>query len=228
MHPLDMPVWSALTTMQSDLALISESTRRFPPAMAAHGAIAEAAPQAFEALNRLSPEPVGLFFLDEPQIPPGWAITRRIVLVQMLHHAHELPETRLRPSAHLVELTEEDLPEMSHIYDLTRPGRRIAPQIQRLGKFLGVRREGRLLAMAGLRMHLPGYREITTVGTHPEHIGNGYATALVAALVRQIYSQGEQPFLSVRDDNGRAIAIYQRLGFRERRRFHYVMIRREQ
>lgn len=80
--------------------------------------------------------------------------------------------------------------------------------------------------MGGTRLHLPGFREITTVGTHPEHLGKGYATALVAQLVRDIHAGGEIPFLHVRDDNARAIAIYERLGFHRRRWFHYATVKR--
>jgi len=76
-----------------------------------------------------------------------------------------------------------------------------------------------------MRLHLPGHREITTVATHPDHLSHGYATALVAELVRRIRAVGEQPFLHVRDDNARAVQIYERLGFRERTRFDYVAIR---
>ena len=114
---------------------------------------------------------------------------------------------------------------MTAIYELTRPGRKMALQIQKLGPFLGIRMEGKLVAMAGLRMHLPGYREITTVGTHPDYIGQGHATALVVALITKIRSAGEQPFLTVRDDNIRAIGIYERLGFKERTRCQSLTIK---
>ena len=224
MHPLDNPAWTALTTLQAAVALGSDLARRFPPDMAVHGGIPAVTSEAFESLSQIAREPVGLFFSALPQLPSGWTITRQLRMIQMLQEPGEIPGFPLAPSASIVELTTDDLPEMTGIYEITRPGRTIARRIQQLGLFLGVRNAGKLAAMAGLRLHLPGYREITTVATHPDNIGRGYATALVAELVRRIRAAGEQPFLHVRDDNTRAIRIYERLGFRERTRFDYVAI----
>ena len=125
----------------------------------------------------------------------------------------------------MVELSDPDIAEMSQVYALTRPGRTIAPRIQQLGPFMGVRVDGKLAAMGGLRLHVPGYREITTVATHPDYLGRGYATALVAALMQRIQAAGESPFLHVRDDNTRAMRIYERLGFQTRTKLDYVMCR---
>jgi predicted GNAT family acetyltransferase len=80
--------------------------------------------------------------------------------------------------------------------------------------------------MGGLRLHLPGYREITTVATLPDHEGHGYATAIVRGLIDRIRSRGERPFLTVRNDNTRAIEIYRRLGFKERTLLYSRTIRR--
>lgn len=190
--------------------------------MAAHGALAELRAEAYEALRHISPEPVGLFFSGPPQLPAGWKITRHIRMFQMVHKNKAVPQMQLAPGARIVELSENDLAEMSEIYALTRPGRTIAPCIQQLGPFLGVRAAGKLAAMGGLRLHVPGYREITTVATHPEYLSRGHATALVTALMQRIYEAGESPFLHVRDDNTRAIQIYERLGFETRMKFDYV------
>jgi predicted GNAT family acetyltransferase len=80
--------------------------------------------------------------------------------------------------------------------------------------------------MGGLRLHLPRYREITTVATMPGHEGRGYATAIMRSLIDRIRSRGEQPFLTVRTDNTRAVEIYRRLGFKERTLIYSQTIRR--
>lgn len=89
-----------------------------------------------------------------------------------------------------------------------------------------MREEGKLVAMGGLRLHIAGYREITTVATLPGHEGRGYATAIVRALIERLRSRGDLPFLTVRTDNTRAIEIYRRLGFKERTRLYSQTIRR--
>ena len=82
--------------------------------------------------------------------------------------------------------------------------------------------------MGGLRLHLAGYREITTVATMPGHEGRGYATAIMHGLIDRIRSRGECPFLTVRTDNTRAIEIYRRLGFKQRTLLYSRTIRRVQ
>lgn len=224
MHPLDTPAWSALNTLQAPVALGTGKARRFPVELCAHGAVAEETPAAYAALRELG-GPVGLFFREAAPLPSGWTITRQIGMIQMLlPPAAFFSAPGLPSSAEIIQLTPADMREMVHIYALTRPGRQIAPRIQELGLFMGVREAGKLAAMGGLRLHLPGYREITTVATHPEHEGKGYATAIVSALARRIRECGEQPFLHVRDDNMRAIRVYERLGFRERIRLGYRVL----
>ena len=218
MHPLDNPAWSALTTLQRDLALISGPARRFPPEMSPHSALLDPTPEAWEALAEISPAPASIFSLDELKFPQGWKIIRKVELYEMVQE-NPLPADT-RPNVKLSQLTAEDVPQMSILYQATRPSRSMAPRLHELGGILGVKRDGRVLAMACLRLHFPGYREISTVGTLPGHTGRGFATALIAELSRRIHSAGEIPFLTVRVDNIRAIEIYKRLGFCERIRMH--------
>jgi ribosomal protein S18 acetylase RimI-like enzyme len=229
MHPLDNPAWTALTTHQAPVALVEGMARRFPPEMSVFGALALPLPPAWASLARLSPAPVGLLSSAPLQLPAGWSVTRHVELFQMVLDANGGGnESRSTDPGEappeILELKEADMAEMSSLYEATRPGRKICPRIQKLGTFLGIRSEGKLVAMGGLRMHLAGYREITTVATMPGYEGRGYATSLVAALAARIRERNELPFLTVRTDNARAIAIYHRLGFRERTRLHSTTV----
>jgi ribosomal protein S18 acetylase RimI-like enzyme len=224
MHPLDNPAWAALTTHQSEIALVEGMARRFPPEMSYHGALALLIPPAWDSLARLAAgSPVALFSPGPLVLPPRWTITRHVESFQMVHNDGQ---TTTVPDAAVVELKDADLPEMHTVYEATRPGRKMCSRNLKLGMFLGIRCDGKLAAIAGLRMHLPGYREITTVGTLPEFEGRGYATALVAALVDRICARNERPFLTVQADNLRAIEVYRRLGFCERTRLHSTTISR--
>jgi GNAT superfamily N-acetyltransferase len=224
MHPLDSPTWTALTTHQASHALVEGMARRFPPEIAVHGALALPIPQAWDAMARLAARsPVALFTHEPLQTPPGWSVTRHVELVQMVHSGgEEIPFSGA--SADIVELTEADIPQMSAVYEATRPGRKMCQRLLKLGTFLGIRAEGKLVAMAGLRLHVPGYREITTVATVPEYEGRGFAMALVGSLVERIVERNERPFLTVRSDNTRASNLYKRLGFRERIRLHSTSV----
>ena len=80
--------------------------------------------------------------------------------------------------------------------------------------------------MAGERMKVPGWTEVSAVCTHPEHTGHGYAGILMQEVMRGIWERGETPMLHVREDNVRAIEVYERLGIRTRVRRHFAVIRR--
>ena len=227
MLPLDTPIWTALTTKQAQHAHSSSLARRFPPEMTLLGALAANTAMAFDSLSQLiQRDAVTLYFTSPPQIPAGWEIVRAVELHQMVQETEAPPPAEQEAAPEVIELTPADVSEMSVVYAATRPGRTLCQRIQKLGQFLGVREDGKLVAMGGLRLHLPGYCEITTVATLPGHEGHGYATAIVRGLIDRIHTRGDRPFLTVRSDNTRAIEIYHRLGFKERRLLYSRTIRR--
>jgi ribosomal protein S18 acetylase RimI-like enzyme len=229
MLPLDNAVWTALTTKQAQHVQSSALARRFPPEMTLLGALAANTAMAFDSLAQLiQRDAVTLYFTSLPQIPAGWEIVRAVELHQMVQETEAPPSAQANATPEVIELIPADVPEMSVVYTATRPGRTLCPRIQKLGQFLGIREDGKLVAMGGLRLHLPGYREITTVATLPEHEGRGYATVIVRALIERIRSRGDRPFLTVRSDNTRAVEIYHRLGFKERTLLYSRTIRRAQ
>jgi ribosomal protein S18 acetylase RimI-like enzyme len=234
MHALDNPIWTALTTKQSTLAHSSALARRFSPEMTLLGALAANTAMAFDSLAHLiQRDPVTLYFSAPQKLASGWEVVRAVELHQMVFNPANLNAeapavAENGPAPEVIELTTADLPEMTEIYAATRPGRTLCQRIQKLGTFLGVRDEGKLVAMGGLRLHLAGYREITTVATLPGFEGRGYGTAVVRALMERILARGERPFLSVRTDNERAIEIYRKLGFAERTVLYSQTIRRGQ
>jgi ribosomal protein S18 acetylase RimI-like enzyme len=227
MLPLDTPIWTALTTKQAQIAHSNALARRFPPEMTLLGALAANTAMAFDSLAQLiQRDAVTLYFTSPPLIPTGWEIVRAVELHQMVQEAEAQPPASNDAAPEVIELTPADVPEMSVVYTATRPGRALCPKIQKLGQFLGIREDGKLVAMGGLRLHLPGYREITTVATLPSHEGRRYATAIVTALIARIRAAGNKPFLTVGTGNTRAIEIYRRLGFKERTLLYSQTIRR--
>ena len=232
MNALDNAVWTALTTKQAQHAHTSALARRFPPEMTLLGALAANTAMAFDSLAQLiQRDAVTLYFTTPPKLTPGWDVIRAVELHQMVQETEAPPLSAESAAApEVIELTPADVPEMSVVYAATRPGRTLCPRIQKLGQFLGIRQQGtedgKLVAMGALRLHLAGYREITTVATLPGHEGRGYATAIMRALIDRIHARGERPFLTVRTDNTRAVEIYRRLGFKERTRLYSHTIRR--
>jgi len=129
-------------------------------------------------------------------------------------------------SSHCIEeLGPKDSPEMVELAHLTKPGP-FGTRTHELGTYLGIRREGKLVAMAGERLKVPGYTEVSAVCTHPAHTGKGYARVLMMQVMEGIRRRGEIPFLHVRQDNTRAVELYERLGFRTRRVVYFTVLKR--
>lgn len=226
MHPLDNPIWDALNTRQAAFVEGDALAKKFSAEVTTLAGLAEPTPESLAALARvMAPgEVVGLFLLRPASLPEGLSVVRELPLVQMWQ---ESPLVSL-PKGHSAQLTgqelhQADVPEMVALAKLTEPGP-FGTRTRELGSYIGVRQNGQLAAMAGERLKLPGYTEISAVCTHPEHTGHGYATGLVAQIAAGIRARGERPFLHVREDNARAMDIYRRLGFTPRFVFHLMVV----
>jgi ribosomal protein S18 acetylase RimI-like enzyme len=225
MHPLDNPIWGALSTNQSHFAERFGSVLRFPPEVTPLGGFAEPNENAFESLRQMlaSGGAVGLFLPRRTVAPAGLEIMMEGPLLQMIlgEDAH-LP---VPPRSHeFIELTPADVPEMVALATLTKPGP-FATRTREMGTYLGIRSGGKLVAMAGERLKLPGFAEISAVCTHPDHLGHGYAGFLMTLVAERIRERGEVPFLDVRPENTRAVQLYERLGFTRRHLYHYAVFR---
>jgi predicted GNAT family acetyltransferase len=126
----------------------------------------------------------------------------------------------------IIELTSADAGDMIALTTLAFPGffRSRTPE---MGRYCGIRRNGVLAAMAGERMRVTGFQEVSGVCTHPAFAGHGFAARLVASLVGSALRRGVVPFLHVGEDNARARALYSRLGFVERCVLPLWLVRRE-
>ena len=141
--------------------------------------------------------------------PPGWERLGNIPGVQMDGSGLEPA-----PDPEAVVLGPADVPEMLDLVARTRPGPFLTRTLE-LGTYLGIRRGGALVAMAGERMHPPGWTEISAVCTDPAFRGEGLATRLILAVAHGIRERGETPFLHTSARNTNAIRLYESIGFRE-------------
>lgn len=218
-HPLDRPALGALTTRQARLAVADGPAIRFDPAWALFAAVRGDDPD-WSALERLARAtgPVALFEAAAPE-PPGFEPVDHIPCLQMTCEALTAGGRAVEVEA----LTDADGPEMLALATLTRPG----PFLEKthlLGPFVGVRRGGRLIAMAGERLSLDGHGEVSGVCTHPDFRGQGLAGALMRIVTRRILQRGETAFLHARAAHVDTIAFYETLGFRGRALIDYRVL----
>ncbi|MET9382506.1 GNAT family N-acetyltransferase [Streptomyces sp. NPDC002928] len=153
------------------------------------------------------------------QVPPDWEITFHVEGVQLVDDG-----LAAAPDPEAVRLGPADVPEMLDLVARTQPGP-FLPRTIELGTYLGIRRDGALVAMAGERLHPPGWTEISAVCTDPAVRGQGLATRLILAVAHGIRERGETPFLHTGAGNTGAIRLYESLGFRLRLRTAFLAAR---
>jgi ribosomal protein S18 acetylase RimI-like enzyme len=221
---LDNPIWHALSTTHSSFAEGDDLAKRYPPAVTPLAGTRDQSTAAYTSLfHLLPPGGVAGILLEEPSsLPNDWRVVHQGRLNQMVWDravdVEEHPWEDMRGS---------NSDEMLALVELTKPGPygRRTPE---MGRYLGIRQNGELAAMAGERLRLPGYTEISAVCTHSNHRGRGYATSLVSVLVREVRERNEIPFLHVAIENLGAIRVYEALGFKTRRVIHLAVVKREQ
>ncbi|MFE9581471.1 GNAT family N-acetyltransferase [Nocardia sp. NPDC006044] len=151
-------------------------------------------------------------------LPAGWTVLQEVGSVQM-----EGSALRVATDPEFAVLTVADVPEMLELIARTEPGP-FAPRTIEMGTYLGLRVDGRLVAMAGERMHPPGWTEISAVCTDAEFRGRGIASRLIRAVGAGIRARGETPFLHAVAHNVTAISLYETLGFTLRKRSRLTIV----
>nr|WP_245695382.1 GNAT family N-acetyltransferase [Streptomyces antibioticus] len=217
---LDNPVWAALDGPHAGFAERIGRAARYPADMYAFAALADPADLAAWAdLHRLLGPATTARIKGVDGVPDGWDVVGGGQGVQLV-------DTRLRaePDPEAVRLGPDDVPDILDLVARTRPGPYLARTVH-LGTYLGIRHRGRLIALAGERLHLPGWTEISAVCTDPAHRGRGLGTRLVRAVAAGIRERGETPFLHAAAHNTTAIRLYESLGFTLRRRTTILQVR---
>ncbi|WP_436844687.1 GNAT family N-acetyltransferase [Streptomyces longwoodensis] len=219
-HPLDNAVWAALTGPHAHLAERLGRAARYPADVYAFAALADPAdPAAWADLHALAGPGTTVRVKPVDDVPDGWEVVGAGRGVQLVDTA-----LRAEPAPEAVRLGPADVPEILDLVARTRPGPFLARTVE-LGTYLGIRHHGRLVALAGERLRLPGWTEISAVCTDPEHRGRGLATRLVRAVAAGIRARGDVPFLHAAADNTPAIRLYRSLGFTLRRSSRIVVLR---
>jgi predicted GNAT family acetyltransferase len=220
---LESPIWAALTTRQAHLGRGEALARRYHPDVAPFAALASETPAAYRALHHLLlPDEHVVVLQSLDAMGPVDAL-------QMTHVGivHQMVATHLDAGSmdarDVIQLSKADAKDMLDLVQKTKPGP-FGKRTGEMGNYIGIRDQGRLIAMAGERMRLDGYVEISAVCVDEDWRGRGLAGRLVTTLGRQIEQRGDVPFLHVFSDNRSAIGLYERLGFELRRTFHLTRI----
>jgi ribosomal protein S18 acetylase RimI-like enzyme len=220
-HPLDYATWASLTGPHARLAQVHGLAARYPAEISPFFGLADDAdPQAWADLATLAGPDTEVVLGGLAQLPPaGWEILFSGEGVQMVDTTVDAAV-----DAEAVVLGEADIPDVLALVERAQPGP-FAPRTIEMGTYLGIRRDGALVAMAGERLNPPGWTEISAVCTDAAYRGQGMAGRLVRALAAIIRSRGDTPFLHASVRNTNAIRLYEALGFTIRRSTTFVVAR---
>jgi len=207
---LDTVFWHAMNGPQAGFTLGTASARRFAPGFSPMLAFADARQPDFAALAPFC-DAGERFYCGawDGDAPAGWTIELEAPMLRMVWDA-PLPggDEGFAP----VALGAPHVAQAVALAALTRPGP-FGPRTIELGEYIGCFEGGRLVAMAGERLHAGRWRELSGICTHPDFQGRGLARRLMVTLLRRELQRGETPFLHVLGSNTGARQLYERMGF---------------
>ena len=221
---LNNPVYNALQTGDAHLNQGTEQVKFFHEEVSPFVGFSEDYATGFEDLYQLLAAGRKILYAIPKFIaePKGWQILAEVKGLQFVFAGANKFDDDF---SSLIALQKENAEEMVQLAALTKPGPFNLRTIE-FGNYFGVFQNGRLVAMTGQRLHVGKFTEVSAVCTHPDFLGKGFAGLLVKHQINLIRSQGQVPFLHVRDDNERAIALYQRLGFEARSPMNFYFMKK--
>lgn len=223
---LDNPIWNAMISGNSNLALGNEYAKFFPEDIGPFAGLKKFDDQSFKQLHNILPgnRVAVIFSATHLEIPAYWKIKDTIKALQMIANTpgKSLPNN----NAEIVMLNNKHVTQMIALTKLTNPGPFEKRTIE-FGDYFGIFSNDNLIAMVGKRLNPGRYVEISAVCTHPDYAGKGYSKALISGLVHKIDSEDNIPILHVRADNEHAINLYKHIGFTVRQEININVIQKE-
>lgn len=224
-HLLNNFVYQGLLSNDSHLGSGTEKVKFFDEEVSPFVGFEEGYEKGFDDLADMLPHGRKILFASPHSItqPNGWQLIQEIKGLQFVFDSANNAQS---PSSTPIPLQKKDVEQMVQLAALTKPGPFSSRTIE-FGHYHGFFEEQQLVAMTGQRLHVQNFTEVSAVCTHPGHLGKGYAFTLVQHQVNLIRDSDQIPFLHVREDNQRAIAIYDRLGFKIRGAMNFYFMKRK-
>lgn len=216
---LDNPVWYALTEMHDKHGIDYGNVKFYETEYTPFGAFInnQDTSNAIEKHAKLIKD----FFIvgNKPKMPLTFNPPIRYVGLQMiLYNKIDYPIT-----VHIVELNEIHYQDLINLVKLAYP-EYFKAKTNTLGRYFGIYKNGKLVAITGERMQTKHFTEISAVITHPDYLGNGYAKQLITYTSNKIFEKNKTPFLHVDETNLGPINLYKKLGFVTRRKLEFWKI----
>ncbi|MEO2178309.1 MAG: GNAT family N-acetyltransferase [bacterium] len=214
---------------QAPLAISSGKAKRFKSDVSSIIAFENNDHPDFEGLAQISEAGDSMYSIGwSGPVPAGWLleidaqVNELIWQGQLPDQAEDNVSEDNVSEESVIRLDRTHVTQMLELVELTQPGPFSERTIE-MGDYFGIVENGRLIAMAGERLHAGRFREISGVCTRPGHQGRGLARMLMNKLIRLECDRDQIPFLHVVEGNDHALDIYLRMGFAH---IHKVALRK--
>lgn len=218
---LDKPVWYSLSESHSTFAIEYPPVKFYHPDYCPFGG-SENADNPSSSIEKYSLLKDDFFIVgDKPELTPVLRIKKELICLQMVSTGR----IEVIEKDSIVKLSHEHNDSLYQLVNLVQPGY-FKVKTTLLGEYFGIFQSGQLIAVAGERMTMNDFVEVSAIVTHPDHTGRGYAKQLVAHTVNNIFRKNKTPFLHVAETNIGAIMLYDKSGFKLRRKISFWNIER--
>lgn len=213
---LDNPVWFSLSETHRSFSVNYPHIKFYHPDYSPFGGFSESK-NISKHIDEYSAM-TGNFFIvgEKPELSTQLKIKKELVCLQMI--IHDRINTEIKET--IVKLTHEHIAALFQLVNLVQPGY-FKKKTFSLGDYSGIFKNGELIAVAGERMQMNDFTEVSAIVTHPNHTRRGYAGQLIPHVVNNIFNKNKTPYLHVLEDNTGAIKLYEKSGFETRRRIGF-------
>ncbi|CAL1518766.1 GNAT family N-acetyltransferase [Chitinophaga sp. MM2321] len=223
---LDNPAWGSLISEHKHFAEGTDRVKRYRNSIVPFVACRDAGEDSMEDINPWISAGESFYIIGElPVLPKDWKVESELPCAQMLltpGWSLPLPE---EDDVTISLLGDADATAMYELINSVQPGY-YNPDTRLLGTYYGIRQQGKLVAMAGERMRMTGFCELSAICTDPAYTGKGYAQRLITQLCRRHVAAGIASFLHVSLLNERAIRLYEHMGFTYRRSISFTKVKK--
>lgn len=215
-YKLDNPVWNSLSEIHENFCFDYNGVKFYNPEYCPFGGftILNETVKAADDYAALSEN----FFIvgEKPKISSSLKISKELVCLQMIIYT----KIQLILDNEIIKLTKVHTNELLDLVNLVQPGY-FKQKTMDLGDYYGIFIDQKLVAVAGERMKMNDFSEVSAIITHPDYTGKGYAKQLTAFVVNKIFEENKTPFLHVVESNIGAVKLYEKLGFVIRRKMSF-------
>lgn len=215
-YKLDNPVWYSLSESHKTFAVNYDDIKFYQPDYCPFGGF-QYPRNTLDPMTEYS-RMIGNFFIvgERPDIPIPLNMQKELVCLQMIIK-HKI---NIEQKDDITPLSADQAKDLIELVNLVQPGYFKRKTFQ-LGDYFGIIKNNTLISVSGERMKMNDFVEVSSIVTHPDHTGKGYAKQLIAHTVNRIMDQDKIPYLHVLETNEAAIKLYEKLGFAIRRKISF-------